>query len=168
MSVLAIRTLGDPVLRCRASEVGEITDEIRTLAADMIETMYDAPGRGLAAPQVGRSLRLFVMDALWKDGTDRAPLVAINPRIVASSAGMRIFDEGCLSIPGITVPVERPARVTLGWTDLDGMAQQGALEGIEAVCAQHEYNHLEGVLNIDRLSDAARADIADRLAALET
>ena len=112
MSILPIRIYGDPVLRQICAPV-ELDDDLRTLAADMIETMYDAPGRGLAAPQVGHALRMFVMDAHWKDSGDRAPLVVINPEIVERSDQLVENDEGCLSIPDIPVRIARPNRIVM-------------------------------------------------------
>jgi peptide deformylase len=168
MSVLPIRLIGDPVLRAVATPVGEVTDKIRVLAADMIETMYDAPGRGLAAPQVGVSLRMFVMDCHWKDGVARDPVVMIDPQFVSKSETTKPFHEGCLSIPGIAVEVVRPAEITLRWRDLDGVVCEQAMTGFEAVCAQHEYDHLDGVLNTDRLSEDEAARVAEALAALQT
>jgi peptide deformylase len=166
VSLLPILIYGDARLQQVASPVAEVTDEIRKLAADMAETMYAAPGRGLAAPQIGRSVRMFVMDCHWKDGADRALLVMINPQIVKQSEVLGVYDEGCLSIPGIVVPVERPAEVTLRWQDLDGRGQQRDFEGFEAVCVQHEYDHLDGILTVDRIDPAARAAYEGDLLAL--
>ncbi|MCG6902701.1 MAG: peptide deformylase [Rhodobacter sp.] len=165
MSVLPILVYGDARLRQVAQPV-VVDDKVRALAADMIETMYDAPGRGLAAPQVGVSLRMFVMDCHWKDGAGRDPLVVVNPVLSDPSEDVKPFTEGCLSIPGVLVEVTRPAQVTLRWENLDGEVFARRLCDFEAVCAQHEYDHLDGVLNTDYLSDAARAEVADRLAEL--
>ena len=165
MSVLPIRIWGDPVLRQVAAPV-VVDDAVRQLAADMIDTMYDAPGRGLAAPQVGVGLRLFVMDCLWKDGAARAPLVVINPVLSDPSAEVAPFTEGCLSIPDIPAEVTRPAEVTMRWETLTGEIIARRLTGFESVCAQHENDHLDGIMIPDRLSDTGRAEIADRLAAL--
>lgn len=133
-----------------------LSGDLRTLAADMLETMYAAPGRGLAAPQVGAMVRLFVMDVGWKEGTP-TPVVAVNPQILWSSDTRLVGPEGCLSIPGPTTLVERAEAVRLRWTDLDGQVQEELLTGMAAVCAQHEYDHLDGVLTLDRLSPEARA-----------
>jgi len=159
VSLLPILIYGDARLRQRAEPVVAIDDRVKTLAADMIETMYDAPGRGLAAPQIGQMLRLFVMDCHWKDGAERAPVVVLNPEIVAQSEDLSSYEEGCLSIPGVLVEVERSAHVTLRWQGLDGAWQQRDLGGIEAVCAQHEYDHLDGILTVDRVDPAVRAGI---------
>ncbi len=167
MSRLPIRLWGDPVLRSKAQPVGEITEEIRTLAADMAETMYDAPGRGLAAPQVGVSLRMFVMDCHWKDDGERAPVVVIDPEILDASEETAMHEEGCLSIPDVPVEVTRPAEITMRWRGLDGAVTEQRLTGMEAICAQHEFDHLEGRLIPDVLETDARAKAETVLAALE-
>ena len=139
----------DPRLRAACAPVGEVTGAVRALAADMLETMYAAPGRGLAAPQVGVALRLFVMDVAWKEG-DPAPVVAVDPEIVAASEETDAAEEACLSIPGRPVRVRRPAAVTMRWTGLDGTRAEHRLAGAAARCAQHELDHLDGVLILDR------------------
>jgi peptide deformylase len=166
MSLLPILLWGDPRLTEVARPVGEITPEVRQLAEDMLETMYAAPGRGLAAPQVGAGLRLFVMDCGWKDDGERLPLVLVDPEIVAASEETAVHEEGCLSIPGVPVEVARPAAVTMRWRDLDGVVRERRFEGIEAVCAQHEQDHLDGVLIPDRAEGAARAALEPALRAL--
>lgn len=133
-----------------------LSEDLRALAADMLETMYAAPGRGLAAPQVGAMVRLFVMDVGWKEGAP-SPVVAVNPEILWSSDTRLVGPEGCLSIPGPTTMVERAEAVRLRWTDLGGQVQEDLLTGMAAVCAQHEYDHLDGVLTLDRLSPETRA-----------
>lgn len=167
MSVLPIRVIGDPVLRQIALPVGKVTDDIRALAADMIDTMYDAPGRGLAAPQVGVSLRMFVMDCHWKDGVVRDPVVVIDPEIISRSKTTKPFTEGCLSIPGIGVEVERPSDVTLRWRDLEGVVHMVDFTDVASVIVQHEYDHLDGILNTDLLSETEAARVAEALAALQ-
>ena len=167
MSILPIRIYGDSVLR-QVCALVEMDDDVRALAADMIETMYDAPGRGLAAPQVGQALRMFVMDARWKDSGDRAPLVVINPEIVERSDQLIENDEGCLSIPDIPVRIARPERIVMRWSDLGGAAHEAEMAGFEAVVAQHEYDHLDGVLNIDHLEEADRAALDDQLGEMES
>ena len=166
MSVLPILLQGEPVLRQVAAPVGEITDTIRQLAANMTDTIYAAPGRGLAAPQVGHALRLFVIDAYWKDGVARAPRVMIDPRILWRSDDKATREEGCLSIPDLPVAVTRPATIAIAWTDLDGTRRQERVTGIEAVCVQHEQDHLDGILITDRLDPAARYRKAAALAKL--
>ena len=167
MSVLPIRVIGDPVLRQIALPVGEVTDDIRALAADMIDTMYDAPGRGLAAPQVGVSLRMFVMDCHWKDGVARDPVVVIDPEVVSRSKTAKPFTEGCLSIPGVPVEVERPSDITLRWRDLEGVDHVADFIDVASVIVQHEYDHLDGILNTDLLSETEAARVAEALAALQ-
>ncbi|MBV0910782.1 peptide deformylase [Anianabacter salinae] len=166
MSVLPIRLWGDPCLREVARPVDTITDEIRTLAQDMADTMYDAPGRGLAAPQVGVSLRMFVMDCQWKDTGEKNPLVVIDPVLSDPEDEMASNEEGCLSIPGVPVLVERPAAVTMRWRTLDGSVVARRLTGFEAICAQHEFDHLEGVMIPDRVDAQTRAAIEGPLAAI--
>lgn len=132
-----------------------LDSDLRSLAADMLETMYAAPGRGLAAPQVGRLVRMFVMDVDWKTG-EPAPMVFVNPEL--KLLGDRILGpEGCLSIPGPVTEVERNAQVRLRWTDLNGAAQDASFDGFAAICIQHEFDHLDGILTLDRLGPEARA-----------
>lgn len=147
----------DPVLSTPADPVGEIDAETLILVADMLETMYAAPGRGLAAPQVGVSRRLFVMDTTWKDG-ERAPRVVVDPEIVDRSNETATCEEGCLSIPGVLVPVERPAEITMRWRDETGAVREERLTGFDAICAQHEFDHLEGRVTFDRVPDDVRAE----------
>ena len=139
----------DPRLREVCAPVGEVTADVRVLAEDMLETMYDAPGRGLAAPQVGVLSRLFVVDAGWKEGVP-SPLVMIDPVVEAASNETSEMEEGCLSIPDTPVVVRRPETVTMSWTELAGGRVTRRLEGIEARCALHEMDHLDGVLIVDR------------------
>ncbi len=156
MSVLPILTWPDSVLTQKAAPVGAVDDGVRALAADMLETMYDAPGRGLAAPQVGVLMRLFVMDAGWKDG-ERAPVVCIDPEVLGYSGEEVPFEEGCLSIPGIKATILRPAGLRLAWTDLDGARVIAALDGVPARVALHELDHLDGIVIFDRLGPETRA-----------
>ena len=148
----------DPVLSRVCDPVGEIDDDTHRLADDMLETMYAAPGRGLAAPQVGVPLRLFVMDTTWKDG-ERMPRVLINPRVLRYSDDRVTGPEGCLSIPGVTADVERAAEVTVRWTTLEGETREEVLTGFDAICAQHELDHLDGVVTLDRIRPEARAEL---------
>ncbi|WP_136645590.1 peptide deformylase [Tabrizicola sp. YIM 78059] len=130
-------------------------DDLRRLAADMLETMYAAPGRGLAAPQVGHLLRVFVMDVGWKSGKP-SPMVFVNPEL--QPFGDRLTGpEGCLSIPGPVIEVERYTQVHVRWTDLDGAAREAAFDGFAAICIQHEHDHLDGILTLDRVSPEMRA-----------
>jgi len=167
MSVLPIRQYPDPVLRQPCAPVGALDDGLRRLAADMLETMYAAPGRGLAAPQVGVSLRIFVMDCTWKEGTP-TPRICVNPQIAEASPALSVNSEGCLSIPGVPALVARPEWVLLRWTDLDGADHAELLQGFEAIAAQHELDHLDGRLCIDLMDPAARAAAEPLLARLGT
>ena len=153
--ILPILRWPDPRLST-ACAPAVLSDGLRALAADMLETMYAAPGRGLAAPQVGALVRLFVMDVGWREGTP-TPVVAVNPEILWSSDTRLVGPEGCLSIPGPTALVERADTVRLRWTGLDGQVHEELLAGMAAICAQHEHDHLDGVLVLDRLSPEARA-----------
>lgn len=153
MAVLAILRWPDP----RLSQVcGPVVGNVSGLAADLLDTMYDAPGRGLAAPQVGVLTRLFVMDTGWKTGAPD-PVVCINPEILWTSDARAAGAEGCLSIPGPAILIERAAQIRLGWTGLDGAWHEALLDGFAAICAQHEHDHLDGNLTFDRLSPEARA-----------
>lgn len=141
--------VGDPVLRQRSSEVTSIDGRLAKLAEDMLETMYEAPGMGLAAPQVGVEKRLFVCDV--GDG----PRTVINPRIVESD-GEWTYEEGCLSVPGLSWQIVRPRRVHLVGVDLDGNELSIEADEIEARCFQHELDHLDGVLLLERLDPDTR------------
>jgi peptide deformylase len=152
MSIFEIRILGDPVLREPCSEVPEITDEIRALVSDLRDTMYAAEGIGLAAPQIGVPLRVFVYDV---NEPEIEPGALINPRIVEVSGKMKEA-EGCLSIPGVTELVERSARVVLEGLAPDGSPVRVEATGLLSRCLQHEQDHLDGVLFIDRLSPLKR------------
>jgi peptide deformylase len=150
-----------PILRWPDSRLSQpcapavLDDDLRRLAADMLETMYAAPGRGLAAPQVGRLVRMFVMDVAWRTG-EPDPVAFVNPSI-EPLGGPVTGPEGCLSIPGPVTEVERASQVRVRWTALDGTAQEADFDGFAAICIQHEYDHLDGVLTLDRLSPEARA-----------
>jgi peptide deformylase len=161
--ILPIRRWPDPCLSAPCAPA-VLDDDLRKLAADMLETMYAAPGRGLAAPQVGRLVRLFVMDVAWKTGTP-VPQVFVNPEIVALLGARVTGPEGCLSIPGPVTEVERSEQVQLRWTDLDGAVNEAVLTGFAAICVQHEYDHLDGILTLDRLTPEARAQAEAELLA---
>ena len=147
--------LPDPQLRLVSEPIGEITDEVRALAADMLETMYDAPGIGLAAIQIGVPKRLVVIDLAKPDET-RQPMVLIDPEIAWASEEKRTHEEGCLSIPEYYEEVERPAQVKVRFTDLDGNAREVEANGLLATVLQHEIDHLNGVLFIDHISKLKR------------
>ena len=155
----------DPRLKKPCEAVGEITPEIRALAADMLETMYDAPGVGLAAPQVGVMKRVLVMDCI-KDGPPQ-PMALINPTVVWSSEDTSTYEEGCLSIPDQYAEVKRPASVRVAWTDLDGAAQERDFVGLWATCVQHEIDHLDGKLFIDYLGPLKRQMITRKMEKLK-
>ena len=157
MAVLPIRIMGDPVLHAPADPVEEITDEIRTLVADMFETMDTAPGVGLAAPQVGVPLRIFTYSYPDDDGEPWRG-VAINPVLwisppVPGSPDEDSESEGCLSFPGERFPLRRSERALLTGTDLEGAPVRIEVDGWRARILQHEFDHLDGVLYIDRLGD---------------
>jgi len=161
MSILPIRTLGDPVLRTPASDVDRFDKSLRRLRDQMLETMYAAPGVGLAAPQVGLAMRFFVFDA----GDGEGPGALANPEIVLG-AGEVEEDEGCLSIPGVYHATPRSATVRIRGLDLDGRPADLEAEGLLARIFQHETDHVNGLLFIDRLSDEGRrtvlAEVRDR------
>lgn len=145
---MELRVLPDPVLRAVCAPVTVFDAALEDVVAEMLAVMYAAPGRGLAAPQVGISERIFVMDTTWKDG-EPSPMVFINPEIIEMSEAQAVNDEGCLSIPDRMARVSRPAEVKLRWQDLDGEVQAGVFDGFAAACVQHERDHLDGVLCID-------------------
>jgi peptide deformylase len=153
MSVMKIEMLGADVLRRRAAEVAEVDDELRSLIRNMFETMYDAEGVGLAAPQVGISRRVIVVD-VNEEGT--RPFALVNPRLVESARETEKAEEGCLSIPGVSSVVERPATVTVEGLDENGEPLRMEAEGLLARCIQHEIDHLDGILFIDRISPLKR------------
>jgi peptide deformylase len=158
MAVLKVRKYGDPLLRRRAAPVREITPEIRRIVTDMVETMYDEVGIGLAAPQVGISLRLMVV------GDEKTPeaRALVNP-IIAEQGGEVTSEEGCLSLPGIFAPVTRAEWVKLEAQDLDGKPVSIRARGLAARVYQHEMDHLDGVLFIDRLDPVTRDRIKRRI-----
>lgn len=156
MTGRAILRHPDTRLRAVAVPVTAFGDALKALAEELVATMYAAPGRGLAATQIGVMQRVFVMDADWKDSGVRVPRVMVNPRIAAASERVQTLEEGCLSIPGVVVPVCRPAVVTLRWQDLHGEWREQSFDGFSAACVQHERDHLDGVLCIDHLDDAER------------
>ncbi|MDX9739668.1 MAG: peptide deformylase [Gammaproteobacteria bacterium] len=159
MALLNILHYPDPRLRNRAEPVERVDDEIRRLADDMLETMYDAPGIGLAAIQVGVSKRLIVLD-ITEDRQD--PLCLINP-VVLESSGTEKLDEGCLSVPGVFEPVERAARIRYRALNRDGEEIEEEAEGLLAVCIQHEIDHLDGKLFVDYLTELKRQRIRKKL-----
>jgi peptide deformylase len=157
----------DPRLKKVADPVPEISDEIRRLADDMLETMYDAPGIGLAAPQVGVNRRLLVMDCVKEEGAPARPMVLINPEITWESEALNTYEEGCLSIPEQYADVTRPAEVEIAWTGLDGKRHQERFDKLWATCVQHEIDHLNGTLFIDHLTMLKRQLITRKMVKLK-
>jgi peptide deformylase len=163
MAIRPLVILPDSILRQVSKPVEAITPEIRTLAAEMLETMYDAPGIGLAAIQVGVPKRIVTID-LAKQDEEKQPQVFVNPEVTWSSEETNIHEEGCLSIPEYYEEVERPSRVKVRYLDLDGKEQEVEAEGLLATCLQHEIDHLNGVLFIDYLSRLKRERVTKRFA----
>lgn len=155
MAKLAIVKLPDPVLRDVSTPVETVDAAVRRLADDMFETMYAAPGVGLAAIQVGIPKRLIVLDTA-KNPDGRQPLCMVNPEIVALGDEMRTYEEGCLSIPDVHVEIDRPSTLTVRYVDLDGKQQELVADGLLATAIQHELDHLDGRLIIDFLSRLRR------------
>lgn len=155
MATRPILIIPEPQLRQISEPITKIDKEVERLAADMLETMYDAPGIGLAAIQVGVKKRLITIDVAREDAP-KSPLVLINPEIVSASEELSVYNEGCLSIPEYYEEVERPAQVKVRYQDLKGGAQEIEADGLLATCLQHEIDHLNGVLFIDHLSRLKR------------
>lgn len=168
MALLPIVEVPDPRLRQISTRVEKVDDEVRALVADMFETMYAAPGIGLAAVQVGVAKRILVIDLQEPEEEDgepvRDPRVFINPEIVTASDQDVPYTEGCLSVPDQYAEVDRPDRIRARWLDLDGKAHEEDIERLLATCLQHEMDHLEGILFIDHLSRLKREMILKKLA----
>jgi peptide deformylase len=163
MAIRPILTAPDPRLKQKSLPVeGPVTDAHRALMDDMLETMYAAPGIGLAAIQIGEPLRIIVMD-LARDGEPPAPRYFVNPEILWTSDEVKPWEEGCLSVPEVYDEVERPAQVKLRYTDYHGKPIEEDAEGLFAVCIQHEMDHLEGVLFIEHLSRLKRENALRKL-----
>lgn len=185
MAIREILEVPDPRLKVLSERVTTFDAELKTLVDDMFETMYDAPGIGLAAVQVGVPLRVLVIDLQPEDEdaepeacdhdhageghhhhhqpTRREPQVFINPEILDPSSDHAVYSEGCLSVPEIYADVERPARIRARWQDLDGTVHEEAMDGLMATCLQHEMDHLEGILFIDHLSRLKRQMVLKKL-----
>ncbi|RDJ25011.1 peptide deformylase [Bosea caraganae] len=164
MAIRPLVILPDAVLRQVSAPVEAVTPEIKALAADMLETMYDAPGIGLAAIQIGVPKRVVTIDLAKTDEEEKTPIVFVNPEITWSSEEMNTHEEGCLSIPEYYEEVDRPARVKVRYLDLDGKQQEIEADGLLATCIQHEIDHLNGVLFIDHLSRLKRERVTKRFA----
>ena len=167
MALLDILIHPDPRLKKPATPVRKVTFAVRTLAADMLQTMYDAPGIGLAAPQVGVLQRLIVLDCVKEEGAPPRPLTMLNPEVTWVSDAMSVYEEGCLSIPEQYGDVERPAAVEVRWYDLEMAEQCERFTGLWATCVQHEIDHLDGKLFIDYLKPLRRQLITRRMQKLK-
>ena len=157
----------DPRLKKACAPIDDVTDALRALADDMLDTMYDAPGIGLAAPQVGVISRLIVLDCAKDEGEELRPMTMFNPEVIAASDEINTYEEGCLSIPEHFADVTRPAEVEVAWIDRDGAAQQEVFTGLWATCVQHEIDHLNGKLFIDYLKPLKRQMITRKMAKLK-
>lgn len=160
MALLPILSFPDPRLRTKAKPVEQVNDEIRQLVKDMLETMYAAPGIGLAASQVDRHIQLIVMD-LSEEKNE--PRVFINPSVTPLTEELQPYEEGCLSVPQVFDKVERPAQVRIDFLDLEGKQQSVNADGLLAVCIQHEMDHLDGKLFVDYLSPLKRQRIREKI-----
>jgi len=157
MALRPVLQFPDPRLKRVSEPISRFSDELRSLAHDMLEVMYDEPGIGLAAPQVGEAVRLIVLDTDWtEDGAERNPIVLVNPEIIERE-GRIVWTEGCLSVPDYQADVERSSQVRVRGLDLDGKPVEHLAEGLRAVCFQHEIDHLDGILFIDRISRLKRS-----------
>lgn len=156
MSILPIITLPDPLLRTASQPIERVDDQVRRLADDMLETMYDAPGVGLAAIQIAIPRRLIVLDVTDKESEPPHPIVMINPEIVTLGDTLASYEEGCLSIPDVRVEIERPSAVRVRFLDREGKLQELNADGLLATAVQHEIDHLDGKLIIDFMSRLKR------------
>jgi peptide deformylase len=156
MASLPIIVLPDPALRRRSTPIETVDDAVRKLMDDMLETMYAAPGIGLAAVQVGVPKRLVVLDVSDQENDGRHPICMINPEIVELGPELRLHEEGCLSIPDVRIDIERPSTLTVRYLDRDGKLQELVADGLLATAVQHEIDHLDGKLIIDFLSRLKR------------
>ena len=170
MAILPILEAPDPRLRSISTPVAAIDDDLHRLIDDMFETMYDAPGIGLAAIQVGVPKRVLVIDLQEPESEEenappvKKPMVFINPEILKGSDDLSVYQEGCLSVPDQYAEVERPAVIRASWMDREGRIHEEELEGLLATCLQHEMDHLEGILFIDHLSRLKRDMLLKKLA----
>jgi peptide deformylase len=165
MPIRPLVVLPDPRLRLKSEPVGVVSAEVRAVVQDMLDTMYDAPGVGLAAIQIGVPKRIVTMD-VSKSETERNPLVLINPEVIWASDETRAYEEGCLSIPEYYEEVERPERVRFRYMTLDGETVEADADGLMATCVQHEIDHLNGVLFIDHISKLKRDRVTKKFAKL--
>ena len=166
MAIRPILIHPDPRLKKAAEPVEGVDDDLRRLIDDMLDTMYDAPGVGLAGPQIGAMRRVLVMDVSGKDDPPD-PLAVVNPEILWSSEETSTYEEGCLSIPEIYEDVTRPAKVRVRFLDRDGEVREAEFEGLGATCVQHEIDHLDGKLFIDYLGSVKRGLITQKMKKLK-
>lgn len=166
MAVLPIITAPDPRLKVKCEPVAAVDEAVAKLMDDMLDTMYLAPGIGLAAPQVGVTKRILVVDVSPKDGV-RDPIRMANPEIVWRSDELTVYEEGCLSLPEQYAEVERPKKVRFRYLDEKGVPQEREAEGLLATCIQHEIDHLDGIIFVDHLSALKRGMILRKLAKLK-
>ena len=152
----------DPILRRKSENLEKVDDDLRRLLDDMLETMYSAPGIGLAAVQIGILKRLIVID-ISKEKEKKNPLFLINPEIISKSKNTSIYEEGCLSLPGHFAEIERPAECQVKYIDYDGKKKEIKANGLLSTCIQHELDHLDGILFIDYLSKLKRDMILKKL-----
>jgi len=157
----------DPRLKKTCDPVANIDADMRVLADNMLTTMYEAPGIGLAAPQVGALSRLLVMDCAKEEKATPQPMILFNPAITWTSEEQNTYEEGCLSIPDQYADVQRPAEVRVAWTDIDGKPQEEQFDGLWATCVQHELDHLDGKLFIDYLKPLKRQLITRKMVKLK-
>ncbi len=157
----------DPRLKKACAPVSDLTDDLRRLGDDMLTTMYEAPGVGLAAPQIGILDRLIVLDCVKEEGEAARPLIMFNPEVIASSDALNTYEEGCLSIPDQFADVTRPAEVDVRWIDRDGKEQTDTFTELWATCVQHEIDHLDGKLFIDYLKPLRRQMITRKMVKLK-
>ena len=166
MALLPIITAPDPRLKTVASRIDAVDDDIRRLMDDMLETMYAAPGVGLAAPQVGVSKRVIVADVA-RSGEPPQPIQMANPEIIQASSERSVFEEGCLSLPEHFAEVKRPERVRVRYLDRENEIREQDMDGFLATCIQHEMDHLDGILFVDHISKLKRGMIMRKLTKLK-
>jgi len=162
MTVRKILTEPNPFLRQKSKLVDKVDDSIRELMDDMVETMYNAPGIGLAAIQIGEPKRIIVLD-VSKDPEKKEPMYFVNPKIVSTSKDNATYEEGCLSVPGQFAEIDRPDKCHIKYLDYNGETKELKAEGLLATCIQHEIDHLEGILFIDYLSKLKKSMIIKKL-----
>lgn len=157
----------DPRLKKVAAPVADLSDDLRSLGQDMLTAMYEAPGIGLAAPQIGVLSRVVVVDCVKEEGEKPRPLIMFNPEVIASSDELNTYEEGCLSIPDQYADVTRPKVIDARWIDENGNEQTETFDGLWATCVQHEIDHLEGKLFIDYLKPLKRQMITRKMVKLK-